>query len=155
MPRLCLNLLNSLPFPSEERPEAFQQPHSLSPSRGAPCVHSTRDALCPCSPPSSQDISTSQRGHTLSPLECSPSDASAIARPFTLSLALRAIQWEVASHGSLPPLLSQGFIGCHCHAHTNYYNHYLFLLCTPKHCSATTRTLLLLISWSQITMALK
>lgn len=65
MPKLCLNLLNSLPFPSEERPEAFQQSHSLSPSRGTPCIHSTRDALCPCSPPSSQDISTSQRGHTL------------------------------------------------------------------------------------------
>ena len=28
MSRLCLNLLNSLPFPSEERPEAFQQPCS-------------------------------------------------------------------------------------------------------------------------------
>lgn len=79
MPRLCLNLLNSLPFPSEERPEAFQQLHSLSPSRGAHCLHSTRGALCPCSPPSSQDISTSQHGHTLSPLECFPSDARAIA----------------------------------------------------------------------------
>ena len=61
------------------------------------------------------------------------------------------------SHGSRPPLLSQGFIGWHCHAHTDHYNDYLFLSCIPKHCSVTTRTsvLFVLISWSQITRALK
>lgn len=168
MSRLCLNLLNSLPFPSEERLEDFQQP--CSPLWWARATLSAHLGELPaftllrahCAPALLQAVRTfppvSVGTFCLLWLECSLSlmPVPLLCHSPYLSFSEPSSE-RSPSHGSRPPLLSPGSIGWHCHAHSDYYNDYLFLPCTPKCCSVTTRTsvLFVLIPWSQITMARK
>lgn len=168
--RLCLNLLNSLPFSFRGKARSLATAvqtatagscNPFGPSRRAPCA--LRLLYSGCIVPL---LSSKQSGHFhLSTWAHSGSFGGNVLplMPAPLLchspyLSFSGPSSERSPHmGSLPPLLSQSSIGWHRHTHTDYYNYYLFLSRTPKCCSMTTRTsfLLVLISWSQITMALK